>query len=215
MINTLSDYYSHSIPGVLTTSKGLGDKVDSNGKLLPFPGNTVVFLLNPDTKAALQKVQAQLHRQCGDMLAEPLEMSTFHMTLHDLANGDLLSQQEEMAAQAKIALDEIRNAHIPPIPMKATWTFNMVSTSIVLGLEPMGTEAWEQLDSLYERFQQIRPLGYALTPHITMAYFRPGVYENTGALRQAVGPVDLKLELDIKNLVLQNFDHMNAYHTIY
>lgn len=215
MINTLSDYYPDSIPPVLTTSAGLGEKVDLDGKLLPFPGNTVVFLLDEDTKAALGQVQENLHRRCGHMLAEPLEPSTFHMTLHDLANGQLLSQRENMAAQAKIALDEIRGAKLPPIPMKATWTFNMVSTSIVLGLAPQGEDAWARLDSLYERFQQIRPLPYALTPHITMAYFRPGVYGDTQALRQAVGPVDLKVELEPKKLVLQNFDHMNAYHTIY
>ena len=215
MINILSDYYDKSIPEVLTTSGGLRDKVNSQGKLLPFPGNTVVFLLDSDTKVALQGVQNRLHDLCGDILAEPLKMSTFHMTLHDLANGELLPQQEEMAAQAKAALDEIRASKLPPIPMKATWTFNMVSTSIVLGLEPEGKEAWARLDGLYERFQQIRPLSYALTPHITMAYFRPGVYEDTAALAQAVGPVDLKVELDIKNLVLQNFDHMNAYYTVY
>lgn len=215
MINILSDYYENSIPDVLTTSGGLRDKVNSQGKLLTFPGNTVVFLLDDDTKVALQQVQQRLHELCGDMLAEPLEMSTFHMTLHDLANGELLLKQEEMAEQAKLALDEIRSSALPPIPMKATWTFNMVSTSIVLGLEPNGEKAWALLDNLYERFQKIRPLSYALTPHITMAYFRPGVYEDTTALRQAVGPVDLQVALDVKNLVLQNFEHMNAYHTVY
>lgn len=215
MINTLSDYYPHSIPEVLSTSGGLREKVGPEGDLLPFPGNTVVFLLDEDTKMALQAVQARLHDRCGQMLAQPLEISTFHMTLHDLANGDLLPKRREMAAQAKIALDEIRVEALPPIPMKATWTFNMVSTSIVLGLEPDGEAAWAQLDRLYERFQQIRPLSYALTPHITMAYFRPGVYEDTAPLRQAVGPVDLRVDLDMAKLVLQDFDHMNAYRTVY
>ncbi len=215
MINILSDHYPNSIPEVLTTSGGLREKVDAQGNLLPFPGNTVVFLLDDGTKKVLHQVQAQLHEQCGNMLAQPLEIGTFHMTLHDLANGDLLPQREKMAAQARLALDEIRNADWPSIPMKATWTFNMVSTSIVLGLEPDGEAAWAQLDALYERFQKIRPLPYALTPHITMAYFRPGVYEDTSELRQAVGPVDLRVELDVNNLVLQDFDHMNAYHTRY
>ena len=202
-------------PPVLTTAGGLRDKVDDAGRLLPFPGNTVVFLLDEGTKAALHRVQTRLHERCGHMLAQPLELSTFHMTLHDLANGALLPRQAEMAAGARLALDEIRSQKLPPIPMRATWTFNMVSTSIVLGLEPRNQAAWEQLDGLYERFQQIRHLDYALTPHITMAYFRPGVYPDTTALAQAVGPVELEVELDIKQLVLQNFDHMNAYHTIY
>lgn len=215
MINILSDYYPHSIPEVLSTSAGLKEKVDATGKLLPFQGNTVVFLLDENTKVGLQSVQARLHEMCGHMLAEPLQRSTFHMTLHDLANGELLPQRLQMAQQAKLALDEIRGLALPSIPMRATWTFNMVSTSIVLGLEPANENAWSQLDRLYERFQKVRPLGYALTPHITMAYFRPGVYEDTAVLRQAVGPVELEVELDMGKLVLQDFDHMNAYHTVY
>ena len=215
MINVLADYYPNSIPEVLTTSGGLLEKVAPDGSLLPFAGNTVVFLLPEEAKQALAQVQQELHRRCGAMLAEPLEMPTFHLTLHDLANGELLPQREEMAAKAKIALDEIRSAKLPAIAMKATWTFNMVSTSIVLGFEPANREAWAQLDALYERFQQIRPLSYGLTPHITMAYFRPGVYKDTAALKQAVGPVELEVMLELDNLVLQDFDHMNAYRTVY
>ncbi|MBE6924815.1 MAG: hypothetical protein E7466_06235 [Ruminococcaceae bacterium] len=215
MINILSDYYPDSIPEVLTTSGGLAEKVDAVGNLLPFSGNTVVFLLDEDTKTTLHQVQLALHNACGFMLAQPLEMSTFHMTLHDLANSKTLPQRTRMEQEAREALDEIRTLNLTPIPMKATWTFNMVSTSIVLGLEPENDEAWAQLDNLYERFQKINPLPYALTPHITMAYFRPGIYEDTRTLRQAVGPVDLRLELHMDQLVLQDFDHMNAYHTIY
>ncbi|MBQ3215661.1 MAG: hypothetical protein IJB11_06060, partial [Oscillospiraceae bacterium] len=108
MINILSDYYPDSIPEVLTTSGGLAEKVDAVGNLLPFPGNTVVFLLDDRIKAALHQVQLALHNACGFMLAQPLEMSTFHMTLHDLANGKALPQKERMEQEAREALDEIR-----------------------------------------------------------------------------------------------------------
>lgn len=215
MINTLRDYYPNSIPEVLTTSGGLAEKVSPDGALLPFPGNTVVFLLEDSVRQALCEIRDALYEACGYLFAERLETPTFHVTLHDLANGALLPEKKKMAAKAARILDEIRAEQLPPIPMKATWTFNMVNTSIVLGLEPDGDAAWEQLDGLYERFQQVRPLPYALTPHITLAYFLPGVYERTDTLRRAMKPIDLRFELDPQKLVLQDFDHMNAYQTVY
>lgn len=217
MLQTLKDYVPHSVPEPLETASGLWEKVSAEGKLLPFPGNTVVFLLDEDTKQALRSLQDALYASCGDLLAEHLIPDTFHMTLHDLANGVLLSRREEMAAHAKAILDEIRSRPAAPIPMKATWCFNMVNTSIVLGLEPANQEAWQSLDGLYLQFQQVRHLPYALTPHITLAYFRPGCYcgAQTQRLREALRPVELDVQLQLSNLVLQDFDHMNAYKTVY
>lgn len=217
MLNILYDHFPHSVSEYLETAPGLLAKVSPQGQLLPFSGNTVVFLLRQETKQRLQQIQTRLHQQCGEILAQPLAPDTFHMTLHDLANGDLLSRQEEMAAQARKCLDELRAADLPAIPMQATWTFNMVNTSIVLGLEPAVEEAWQQLSGLYLHFQQVRNLPYALTPHITMAYFRPGCYgpEQTALLRDALGPVDLTVELQPSDLVLQNFADMNTYTTVY
>lgn len=217
MIDTLRHYYPNSVPAVLETAAGLRSKVNPDGKLLPFPGNTVVFLLDGQARLALRSIQDSLYEKCGFLLADRLVPDTFHMTLHDLANEVLLPQREQMAAGARTILDEIRAAQMPCIPMKATWTFNMVNTSIVLGLQPKTDSAWQQLDDLYCRFQQVRHLSYALTPHITLAYFRPGCYGSAEStrLRDALGSVDLETELDINRLVLQDFDHMNAYKTVY
>lgn len=217
MINTLTDFIPNSVPEILETAAMLRQKADPEGNLLPFPGNTVVFLLDDKTKQMLSALQDTLYERCGDLLSARLSPDTFHMTLHDLANGAILSQREEMADHAKSILDDIRSRPSASIPMKATWSFNMVNTSIVLGLEPATDAAWEQLDALYLRFQQVRNLPYALTPHITLAYFRPGHYfaDQTDRLRAALGPVELEVQLEIGNLVLQNFDHMNAYETVF
>ena len=79
MINTLDDYICCSMPqwGDFSTNPNLGKKVDAAGKLLPFLGNTVVFLLDDETKATLKQLQESLHQAAPDMLAEPLQMSTF------------------------------------------------------------------------------------------------------------------------------------------
>ncbi|MBQ7030552.1 MAG: hypothetical protein IJN32_09935, partial [Thermoguttaceae bacterium] len=103
-----------------------------------------------------------------------------------------------------------------PIQMKATWAFNMVSVSIVVGWEPADEESYAALDKLYTTLEKVVPLGYALCPHITLAYFRPGVYEQEAVdrLRAALQPVDWTLELKPENLVLQNFESMSDYKTV-
>lgn len=221
MINTLKDYISDSLPqtGGFTTNANLVKKVDESGKLLPFFGNTVVFLLDDETKRSLKAVQDKLYAAAPEMLAEPLPEESFHLTAHDLANApeNTPELQAKMAEAAEKTLALVRDV-LPkkPIQMKATWAFNMVNTSIVVGWEPADEESCAALDNLYTTLEQVVPLGYALCPHVTLAYFRPGVYEREAVdrLRAALQPVDLTLELKPENLVLQNFESMSDYKTV-
>lgn len=221
MINTLDDYICRSMPqrGDFTTNPNLRKKVDEAGNLLPYAGNTVVFLLDDDTKEMLQQLQEELYLAVPDMLAKPLQMSTFHMTLHDLANGvpdqpgldDYMRYVQEKVSQI---LPGWKDA--PPLRMKTTWLFNMVNTSIVLGLAPADGESWRRLDEMYTLLEDVVHLGYALTPHITMAYFLPGTYTpaQVQRLSAALRNVDIEITLDMKNLVFQNFTDMNHYETL-
>ena len=218
MINTLSDYILHSLPGegVLETNPNLRKKVDENGVFLPFYGNTVVFLLNDEVKRTLAAIQENLYRCAGDMLSEKLVPDTFHMTLHDLVNGP---EENELLRREMVRAEKTAKAILarwwdwPDLHMKATATFNMVNTSIVLGLEPADGESWGQLDEMYSTLHQVVPLNYGLTPHITMAYFRPGLYDQSrlAALREALGKVELEVTLKMADLQLQNFRDMNRY----
>ena len=221
MINTLDEYICSSIPrwGDFTTNPNLCKKVDDEGNLLPFAGNTVVFLLDDDTKEQLRQLQEELYRAAPDMLAKPLQMPTFHMTLHDLANGipdqpglqEYMNYTQERASQI---LPGWKDA--APLRMKTTWLFNMVNTSIVLGLAPADEDSWHRIDGMYTALEDIVHLGYALTPHVTMAYFLPGTYtqEQVQRLSAALHKVDLDISLDMKNLVLQTFTDMNHYDTV-
>lgn len=221
MINTLDDYVRNSMPqwGDFTTNPNLRKKVDAAGNLLPFLGNTVVFLLDDDTKEQLRQLQDSLYQAAPDMLAKPLQISTFHMTLHDLANGtpeqpglrDYMNHTQERVSQI---LPGWKDA--PPLRMKTTWLFNMVNTSIVLGLKPADEESWCRLDKMYTTLEDVVRLGYALTPHITMAYFLPGTYtpEQVHRLSAALRSVALEITLDMKNLVFQEFSDMNHYETV-
>lgn len=221
MINTLDDYICRSMPqwGDFTTNPNLRKKVDDAGNLLPYVGNTVVFLLDDDTKDKLRQLQESLYQAAPDMLAKPLQMSTFHMTLHDLANGtpgqpgldDYMRYAQEKVSQM---LPGWKNA--APLRMKTTWLFNMVNTSIVLGLAPADEESWCRLDEMYTKLEDVVHLGYALTPHITVGYFLPGTYtqEQVRHLSAALRNVDMEITLDMKNLVLQDFADMNHYETV-
>ena len=101
----------------------------------------------------------------------------------------------------------------PPLRMRATCLFNMVNTSVVLGLAPADGESWRRLDGMYEALEEHFRLGYALTPHVTLAYYANNIC--TGGmlqpLREALGPVELELDLPMDGLEFQYFTDMNHY----
>lgn len=218
MINTLDDYIWHSLPehGDFSTNPNLRKKVDDTGHFLPFYGNTTVFLLDDAARRALQDIQRELYTHAGWMLSQPLNASTFHMTLHDLVNAPIRDQELEnrMSEAEQKARPMLASwKHRPPLRMRTTWLFNMVNTSIVLGLKPADEESWNRLDAIYMELEKVVPLGYGLTPHITMAYFRSGTYsqDEVNCLRYVLRPVGLEIELKMDRLVSQCFWDMNHY----
>lgn len=220
MINVLEEYISRSLPecGAFVTNSNLIRKVNNTGAFLPFYGNTVVFDLDEAAKKALLSLQEELYKNAGWMLSQRIDPATFHMTLHDLVNApdltdDLKCRMQEAEVKAKSIMETWKGQ--TPLRMKATWLFNMVNTSIVLGLAPADEESWHQLDEMYTTLESVVHLGYALTPHITMAYFKPGNYRqyDLNYLGQALRPVNLNVELSLENLFYQEFSDMNHYRT--
>lgn len=220
MIDILTHHIdkSMSYPGDFVTPEGLRHKVGERGELLPYEGNTVVFLLEEDTGKAIGALQEELYRAAPRLLAEPLVKDSFHMTLHSLVDGPggepgLREKMSRAEAQAREIMEGFSDPR--PLHMKATWMFNMAHTSIVLGLRPV-EEDWQRLDDLYMALEPVRPLGYAMTPHITLAYFRPGRYtqQEIAPLRDALRPVEMDVMLRMEALVLQNFWDMNSYETL-
>ena len=217
MLNLLEHYIGNSVPGgVFTTNSSLSNKVDPDGSFRPFFGSTVVFSLDARTKFALAGLQRGLYCEVGQMLAQPLTADTFHMTLHDLVNGSVHSEalardMERVKDQVLPLLQIWQNE--PPLQMRATRTFNLVHTSVVLGLEPSDADSWRQLDRMYQELEAVVPLGYGLTPHITLAYYKPGAYSEADAarLRAALGPSDLEMILPMQALAYQTFWDMNHY----
>lgn len=221
MIDILENHVHQSIPSGedFVTREALRQKVDEAGRLRPYRGCSAVFRLDGAAKAALEELQNELYAAAPELLAERLSRDSLHMTLHDLVSGPPETEGLEAAmasaeARARPRLERWRS--VKSLNMRATWLFSMVSTSLVLGLCPADGDSWWNLDGMYRTLDEVRPLGYAMTPHITLAYFRPGSYrpEQTEALRKLLRPVELELTLRTEELVLQRFSDMNHYQTI-
>lgn len=165
--------------GGFQTSESLLKKIDADGRFKPFYGDTAIFSLPNHEIARLGQLQNALNDRFGDVLAEKLPPESFHLTLHDLLNSP-----EGMPAESERVMREVQSlfAEIPDdfpkeIHLRSVCLFSMVNTSIVMGYEPAEEADCETLMRLYDWFQQIVPLAYPLTLHVTLAYFKPGSYD--------------------------------------
>ncbi len=212
------DSLPHS--GPLVTKPLLVEKVAPDGTLLPFFGNTMIFDLPEETRLAIARMQLILHHRCGFMLAEPLAPATLHMTLHDLLNGvDEAALAEPVRQTGELARDILRRQQedASPIRLTATAAFNMTCGSVALGFAPDTEDDCARLMTLHGDYQPVVPLNYPLTPHVTLAYFRPGVYDEgavawlaeTLRILNALPPVRLTLTADA--LHYYRFTDMNTY----
>ena len=215
-------FTSDSLPhgGVLETNAGLPLKVGLDGKMEPFMGNTVVFPLPEETKREIGRMQEQLYRTCAPALAEPLEASSFHITLHDLLSGkpdrDLRDRIGRIRSAALACVREIAGTG-ETVRLHSTALFNMVNTSMVLGCAPADEDSCGRLMTYYEMLQKVVCLDYPLTPHVTLAYFRPGVIpaEFVGRLRGVVDEIGQRekifVEIPVEKVEYQLFSAMNRY----
>lgn len=217
-----SGFTADSLPhsGGLQTNEHLPLKVAASGKLAPFMGNTVVFPLPERVKQEIGPIQRELYRTCASVLAEPLEAASLHLTLHDLLSGKPARELEERMGRVRDpALSCVGRIAEKggTVRLRSTALFNMVGASMVLGFAPADEESCERLMTYYALLQEVVCLGYPLTPHVTVAYFRPGHIgaEMVEKLRAVVDEVNaqekIEMELSANTLEYQLFSDMNHY----
>ncbi len=112
--------------------------------------------------------------------------------------------------------EELREFEKAKIRMQSKYIFNMVDTSLVLGLYPADEEDYQKLMDLYYIFDNIKSLYYPFTPHITLAYYSIHGFDSQTAARLAetVGRLNensMEIELNVNNLYYQKFRSMNDY----
>ena len=202
--------------GSFATNPRLLEKVSPGGRLIPFYGDTVIFDLSDEDKGWLRSIQSKLYCCCFSLLAEPLGEDSFHITLHDLNSAPRREDVAQAMARSGAAARELLKEQTGVIRVRATAAFSMVNTSVVLGFEPAEEDDCAALMALYERFQGVVKLNYPLTPHVTLAYYRPGDYGEEGLrkLRGAIETVNRDMEqrtLRLLQPVYCTFSDMKSY----
>lgn len=208
----LGDCYFSSNPSIAM-------KVDENNGFRPFFGDTVVFNLDDATKKKLGKIVDSVYAIAPECFCERLVPDTFHMTLHDLSNSPVLENiAVELFENELKAVKKAEKISKQRIRMKSKYIFNMVGTSLVLGLYPVDEEEYIKLMELYYLFDDVKKLNYPLTPHITLGYYNVHGFDTTSSrkLESIVkelneNEVELEIELDTKELFYQKFVSMNDY----
>ncbi len=213
-------FMEDSLPhaGPLCTTPNLTQKIAPDGTFRPFCGDTLLFTLNDAVRQWLAGLQEALYEACGDCLSERLSPQDFHITLHDLH-----SQPDTMPEAAKVqrsqvqrALDEVRACYPHQLRLRSRCLFSMAGTSIVMGFEPLDSSDQIILASMYGMFQRIVPLPYPLTLHVTLAYYRPGEYDEATVrrLREAfcrIGREEKIIMVSSQALRHATFLNMNRY----
>jgi len=207
--------------GPLTTKPLLVEKVAADGGLRPFFGNTMIFDLPRDVQLTIARMQLILHHHCGWMLAQPLAPDTLHMTLHDLLNGvdaaALAEPVRQTGEQARAILTRQRAADMPPVRLTSTLAFNMTNGSVALGFAPDTEADCAAIMGMHARYQDVVALNYPLTPHVTLAYYKPGSYgpEAVAALADALREINtlpkVRITVDADCLHYYTFADMNTY----
>ena len=207
------------------TNHNLINKINYDGKMSEFIGNTVVFSITDDVKNIIYNIQNKLYVECRDILAKPLSKDTFHITLHDLINGkpsdEINNKIENIQPLALKLVNDISNRNFN-IKLQSTFLFNMVNTSMVVGFEPVDDKSCMELMKYYEMFQEIVNLDYPLTPHVTVAYFKPNkekidenwIYKLQEVINFVKNQERIQLTLTNKMLEYQIFLDMNNYYKI-
>ena len=200
----------------------LAYKINENNKLKDFFGDTIVFDLDYETKRKISDLIDNLYLASPECFAERLCSDTLHMTLHDLSNSPCPDEISE--AMEKNMTGVIERAPLVQnlkIKMRSNFIFNMVNTSIVLGLIPKDENEHRKLIDLYGLFDEVYKSDYPLTPHITLAYYSINGFNELSAkrLEATVNNLNTKtkldIELDTNNLFYQRFTGMNKYRSIW
>lgn len=167
--NSVPDESVFGLPSSLSTKVA-----PRSGELKPFYGDTVAFFLSESVQQLVGKVSEELYVRMGDSLSLPLPLEMAHVTLHDLHADTAFERIASPIAAAAEKLPELvaEAQNIEPILTSCTTAFNLMNTSVVIGLIPADETEHEKLLRARRLFDEIRPSD-PFTPHITLAYYRP------------------------------------------
>lgn len=202
-----------------SVSPSLERKVNTDNSFKNFYGDTVVFDLDGAVKEQINSCVDALYAAVPQCFCERLCPDTFHMTLHDLSNSATLSDcAEDVFLNELTVINKIRDVQkfkSANIKMKSNFIFNMVGTSLVMGLRPADAESYRVLTALYNIFDGVKKLNYPMTPHVTLAYYNINGFDAKAAkaLENTVNRMNAEIApaFSVNNLYYQKFTSMNNY----
>ena len=198
----------------------LAYKIDKENRIKSFFGDTVVFELDEEIKDKINEIFSKIYDQASECFSERLKPNTMHMTLHDLSNSP---EQSAVDAEMEENLKEIQSivtlVKNDTIKMRTNFIFNMVNTSLVIGLVPSDENEFNKLMDIYYLVDNIKPAKYHLTPHITLSYYNINGFsvESKNKLEEVVSNLNddnFEITLCTEKLFYQRFYSMNDYHNI-
>lgn len=206
--------------GYFKGNPSISKKVNPDNTFRNFYGDTVVFELAASVKEKLAAFAAFLYQSAPDCFCERLVPQTFHLTLHDLSNSPVLQEvaKDVFENELKVIeqMQQVQKYEKTVLKMKSKAVFNMVDTSLVMGVYPAGGEDYRRMMELYDIFDEVKRLPYPFTPHITLAYYNVYGFDVQAArgLEKAVRQLneqEIEFELSVEHLYYQKFVSMNDY----
>ncbi len=208
----------------LVPSESVKGKVNTDGTFCRFIGDTVVFNLQDSQKELIKSQYIDpLYGIAGDCFAWKFSKQTIHMTLHDLnaMNYNSYEIMEKMFETEIVLAEKLKGNkyNVENIDMETTCVFNMVNTSLVLGLIPKSKTDYDKLMQLYMLVDSIKPLPYQFTPHITLAYYRRDEVnrEKLDGIEKMINYLNkfhFDISLSTQHLYYQKFTDMNSFFDI-
>lgn len=204
-------------------------KVDGDGILKPFFGDTVVIPNEKEDISRLVQFKDEFHRQVGELCASPLLPEHFHITLHDLSNGprfeDLEVKMENNSEKCRDIFSRVaeylqKNDDQAKVKLISTYAYPSCNISAVLGFAPKTDKDYKVIMNFYNLFDDVVYLSYWLRMHLTLAYFKPFEFSR-GQMLELVDALNslnrnrIEIELDLWKTAYQRFDDMNDYKTIF
>ena len=222
----INSFQSNSIPnepvfGIPTSLKG--KVAPGTGTLQPFYGDTIAYFLDAQGTRIVGTISDDLHVRFGGSLSQPLPSAMAHVTLHDLhASSSREQVLPVMEAEALIAARLVAEARaIGPIRMMCMAVFNLMNTSVAIGIRPANENEHHKLLMARNLFDEVAPPLEPFTPHITLAYYRPvpptpiPVIEFREALNEFTGYIRGEpIILTPDHLHLMHFNSMGNYWTV-
>ena len=222
--------------GQYPTHYQLPDAITVSGQCRPYNGAAVAFHIRDDLLSRVLNIQDCLyaHPESASQLAERLPESALHMVLHDLVSPEYCTVHEMLGSdgnlsegfrheiteditQALSILKNVRREHLGlHIHMRADRIVNLLSKSLVLLLRPETEQDFERFMALYRAFDPVATFDYPPTPHITLAYFRPGNI-NADALGQIIDAVQIQddppmvIDFPISDLCVRMYRNLAEY----